>query len=77
MLEEPCPGAPGKTSAEAIAPVVEKWSLTSLQQRLMKTGERLLKSARYYFLLLAESHLARRLFGGMLRRMAALPLPTG
>jgi hypothetical protein len=33
--------------------------------------------ARYYWLLLAESHLTRRLFGSMLRRIAALPLPTG
>ena len=56
---------------------IEKWSLTSLQQRLMKTGGRLVKHARYYWLLLAESHLTRRLFGGMVRRIAALPLPAG
>jgi len=43
----------------------------------MKTGGRLVKHARYYWLLLAESHLTRRLFGSLLRRMAALPLPTG
>ena len=53
------------------------WSLTSLQQRLVKTAGRLVKHARYYWLLLAESHLARRLFGSMLRRMEALPLPAG
>jgi hypothetical protein len=29
---------------------------TSLQQRLVKTGGRLVKHARYYWLLLAESH---------------------
>jgi len=56
---------------------IEKWSLTSLQQRLVKTGGRLVKHARYYWLWLAESHLTRRLFGTMLRRMAVLPLPTG
>jgi hypothetical protein len=56
---------------------IENWSLTSLQQRLVKTGGRLVKHARYYWLLLAESHLTRRLFGSMLRRMAALPLPSG
>jgi hypothetical protein len=56
---------------------IEKWSLTSLQQRLVKTGGRLLKHARYYWLLLAESHLTRRLFGAMVRRMAALTIPTG
>ena len=56
---------------------VKSWSLTSLQQRLMKTGGRLVKHARYYWLLLAEGHLRRRLFGSMLRRIAALPLPDG
>jgi hypothetical protein len=35
---------------------VATWSLTSLQQRLMKTGGQLIKHARYYWLLLAESH---------------------
>jgi hypothetical protein len=53
------------------------WSLTSLQQRLVKTGGRLVKHARYYWLLLAESHLTRRLFGSMLRLMEGLPLPAG
>jgi len=33
---------------------VGNWSLTSLQQRLVKTGGRLMKHARYYWLLLAE-----------------------
>jgi hypothetical protein len=56
---------------------IETWSLTSLQQRLVKTGGRLVKHARYYWLLLAESHLTRRLFGSMLRRMEALPAPGG
>ena len=52
-------------------------SLTSLQERLVKTGGRLIKHARYYWLLLAESHLTRRLFGGMLSRIVRLPVPTG
>jgi len=56
---------------------VATWSLTSLQQRLVKTGRRLLKHACYYWLLLAESHLTRRLFGSMLRRIAMLPSPAG
>jgi hypothetical protein len=55
----------------------EKWSLTSLQQRLVKTGARLIKHARYYWLLLAEGHVTRPLSGAMVRRIAALPLPTG
>jgi len=56
---------------------IDRWSLTSLQQRLVKTGGRLVKHARYYWLLLAESHLTRRLFESMLRRIWALPVPTG
>jgi len=56
---------------------IENWSLTSLQQRLVETGGRLVEHARYYWLLLAESHLTRRLFGGMVRRIDALPVPAG
>jgi len=56
---------------------IDHRSLTSLQQRLVKTGGRLVKHARYYWLLLAESHLTRRLFGAMLQRIAALPSPAG
>jgi hypothetical protein len=48
---------------------IEQWSLTRVQQRLVKTGGRLIKHARYDWLLLAESHL--------MRRMAALPVPAG
>ena len=56
---------------------IGNWSLTSLQQRLVKTGGRLVKHARYYWLLLAEGHLTQRLFVAMLRRIGALSLPTG
>ena len=56
---------------------IGNWSLTSLHQRLVKTGGRLVKHARYYWLLLAESHLTGRLFGAMVQRMAALTIRTG
>ena len=56
---------------------IEDWSLTSVQQRLVKTGGRLVKHARYYWLMLAEGHLTRRLFGAMVQRIAALPVPAG
>ena len=56
---------------------LEKWSLTTLQQRLFKTGGRLVKQARYYWLLLAEGYLPRRLFGSMVCRIAAPPVPAG
>jgi len=61
----------------ALPKEIGHWSLTSLQQRLVKTGGRLIEHARYYWLLLAESHLTRRLFGGMLGKVAALPSPAG
>jgi hypothetical protein len=48
-----------------------------LQQRLVKTGGRLVKHARYDWLLLAEGHLSRRLFSSMLGMISALPLPDG
>lgn len=56
---------------------IGSWSLMSSQLRLVKTGGRLVKHARYYWLLLAEGHLPWWLFGSMLRRIAALPVPTG
>ena len=59
-----------------LPPRIKRWSLTSLQQRLVKTGGRLVKHARYYWFLLAEGHLTQRLFGDMLRRIWALPVPA-
>jgi len=56
---------------------IDTWSLTSLQQRLMKTGGRLVKHARYYWLMLAEGHLTRRLFGAIARRLETLSVPAG
>jgi hypothetical protein len=55
---------------------IGNWSLTSLHQRLVRAGGRLVRHARYYSLLLAECHLTRRLFGSMVRRIASLPLPV-
>ena len=55
---------------------IDSWSLTNMHQ-LVKTGGRLIKHARYYWPLLAESHLTRRLLGAVVGRIAALPVPTG
>ena len=55
---------------------IENWSLSSLQRRLVKTGGRLAKHARYYWLMLAESHPTRRLYGSMIRRIDALAVAT-
>ena len=51
---------------------IQSWSLTSLQQRLFKTGGRLIRHARYFVLQLAESHLTPTLFRQMLGRIERL-----
>jgi len=55
----------------------DNWSLTSLQQRLVKTSGRLVKHGRYYWLLLAKSHVTRRLFGSVVQRIASLRVSAG
>jgi len=51
---------------------IQSWSLTSLQQRLFKTGGRLIRHARYFTLQLAESYLTRSLFRQILQRIERL-----
>jgi hypothetical protein len=46
--------------------------MTSLQQRLFKTGGRLIRHARYFILQLAESHLTPTLFRQILGRIERL-----
>ena len=67
---------PGRPLGRVLPRRIDNWSLTSLQQRLVKTGGRLIKHARYW-LMLDESHLTRRLFGSMVRRIEALPVQAG
>jgi hypothetical protein len=64
-------------TALVLAKRIGHWSLTSFQQRLVKTPGQLIKHARYYWLLLAEVHLARRLFACMLCGIEGLPSPAG
>jgi hypothetical protein len=51
---------------------IQSWSLTSLQQRLFKTGGRLIRHARYFVLQLAESYLTGGLFRKTLGRIERL-----
>ena len=51
---------------------IQSWSLTSLQQRLFKTGGRLIRHARHFILQLAESPLTQRLFPRIIRRIERL-----
>ncbi len=56
----------------ALPLAIRSWSLTSLQQRLFKTGGRLIRHARYFILQLAESHLTQRLFEQIIGRIERL-----
>jgi len=55
---------------------IDKPLLTSLQRQLVKTGGRLVIHACYYWLMLADSHLTRRLFRRRGRRIEAVPMPA-
>ena len=63
----------GNLLRRLVLPVaIQNWSLTSLQQRLFKTGGRLIRHARYFILQLAESHLTPTLFRQILGRIERL-----
>jgi hypothetical protein len=51
---------------------IQDWSLTSLQQRLLKTGGRLIRHARFFTLQLAENYLTRTLSRQILTRIERL-----
>ena len=53
----------------------QSWALTSLLQRLFKTGGRLIRHARSFILQLAESHLTGSLFRQILQRIERLARP--
>ena len=52
-------------------------AIVYLRQSSDKQVQQNKESQRYYWLLLAEGHLNRRLFSRMLRRIWALPVPGG
>ncbi len=54
---------------------IETWSLTSLRERLIKTGARLVRHARYAVFQFAEAALPRRVFAGILARINGLRAP--
>jgi hypothetical protein len=60
----------------ALPHAIQSWSLTSLQQRLFKTGGRLILACRSFILQIAESYLTPRLFRqilGCIERLAWHP----
>jgi Transposase DDE domain group 1 len=59
----------------AMPKAIESWSLTSLRERLIKTGTRLVRHARYAIFQLAEAALPREVFAGVLTLITGLRGP--
>jgi hypothetical protein len=84
-LLSPIPGERGAATARghrlqprqpaASEPFAQNWSLTSLQQRLLKTGGQLIRYARYFRLQLAENYLTGPLFRQILALVQRLAWP--
>ncbi len=54
---------------------IERWSLTSLRERLIKTGARLVRHGRYAVFQMAEVVIPRRIFAAILTMINALRGP--
>ncbi len=55
---------------------VEHWSLTTLREKLVKIGAKVVRHARYIVFQMAEVAIPRRLFAAILRRIGRLcPVP--
>ena len=54
---------------------IETWSLTSLRERLIKTGTRLARHARYAIFQFAEAALPRQVFAGIVALINGLRDP--
>ncbi|MDA1349251.1 MAG: transposase, partial [Chloroflexi bacterium] len=60
----------------ALPEAIKRWSLTSIQTRLIKTGGRLVRHARRLVFQLAEVMVSRDMFAEMLERIGRLrPVP--
>jgi hypothetical protein len=56
---------------------IKHWSLKTIQLRLIKTGGRLIKHARYYCLLLAEVSITEKIFSGLMNNIRKLSPASG
>ena len=61
----------------ALPEAIKRWSLTSLQTRLIKTGGRLVRHVRRLVFQLAEVLVAREMLAGILDRISRLRLAPG
>ena len=56
---------------------IKHWSLKTIQLKLIKTGGRLIKHARYYCLLLAEVSITEKIFSGLMNNIRKLSPASG
>ena len=61
----------------ALPESIKRWSLTSIQTRLIKTGGRLVRHARWLVFQLAKVMVSRDMFNEMLERIGRLRLAPG
>ncbi len=69
----------GRPTPLALPDAVEQWSLTTLREKLVKIGAKIVRHGRYIVFQMAEVAIPRDLFADILRRIDRLrptPLPT-
>ena len=54
---------------------MKHWSLTTLREKLIKIGAKVVTHARYVIFQMAEVAVPKRLFGAILKRIRRLRLP--
>ena len=59
----------------AIPEAIEKWSLTSLREKLIKIGAKVVSHGRYVAFQMAEGAIPRQLFAEIMQRIAAMRSP--
>ena len=63
----------------AMPKTVERWSLTSLREKLVKIGAKVVSHGRYVTFQITEVAVSRQIFAGILlliARLRALPAPA-
>src|SRR5262249_29384412 len=76
QIRDPATGQPGSAEQDRLsahAPSRTKdWSLTSLKDKLIKIGAKVVSHGRYVIFQMAEVAIARQMFQGILRLIAKL-----
>jgi hypothetical protein len=66
---------PTSSGSVALPPSIKHWSLTTLREKLVKIGAKVVRHAKYVTFQLAEVAVPRKLFRAILRRIATLRPP--